>query len=468
MLATKNFGNHLSKGIAILVALQASIAFGSVYLATWIRMHGSERLHAMVHGLFMHSLIFALGMTLCLFAIGLYRHQIRGTVDQIILQVLVAVGLAAVMLSVIYYIFPSLYIGRGIMALAGLISFAGIASTHILFISALDQEAFKRRVLLYGAGKNASSLLERMQRKSDRRLFRIIGCIPATDETIQVTNEIVIPLAGDSIAKIAHANKVEEIIVVPDERRLSLPVDDLLKLKLEGVRISNAVTFYERYMGKLQTDLMNPTWIVFSDGFEQSRGKQVIKRAFDLVLSLAILALSWPIMLAAILAIWIEDGFNKPVLYKQIRVGYKGKLFQILKLRSMRPDAEADGKARWANTNDNRVTRVGAFIRKYRIDELPQLFNIFLGHMSLVGPRPERPEFVENLRKEINYYDLRHRVRPGVTGWAQLSYPYGANDRDALEKLQFDLYYAKNANLILDLYILLGTVEVILLGKGGR
>ena len=464
----KAFGHHLSKGIVLLAILQAGIVFAAIYLATWLRLRGTEHFAIYLVDLFPRALVFTLGVSLCLVAVGLYRHQLRGTIDQIILQVLVGVGLGAMALSVLYYVFPTLYIGRGIMALADLLAFIGIAGTHVLFISMLDQETFKRRILFYGAGENALSLLERMQRKADRRLFLIVGCVPVAGETLHVTNEPIIGAPDNDLIGLAHEHKIDEIIVVPDEKRQSLPIEALLKLRLEGVRISDAVSFYERYMGKLKTDLMNPAWIIFSDGFEQGWTRQISKRLFDLVLALLVLLVSWPFMMFAIVAIWIEDGVRAPVLYRQTRVGYNGAHFQILKFRSMRVDAEADGKARWATTKDNRVTRVGAFLRKYRVDELPQLFNVFLGQMSLIGPRPERPEFVQELRRHISYYDLRHRVRPGVTGWAQLSYPYGATNRDALEKLQFDLYYVKNANLVLDLYILLGTVEVILLGKGGR
>lgn len=462
------FGHYLSKGIVVLAVVQAGIAFGAVYLATWLRLHETIHLGLYLTDLFPRALVFTLGITLCLVAVGLYRHQLRGTIDQIILQVLVGVGLASIALTVVYYVLPELYIGRGIMALAGLLAFIGVAGTHVLFISVLDQETFKRRILFYGAGESALSLLERMQRKADRRLFRIVGCVPVAGEALRVTDEAILGLPDNDLVGLAHEHKVDEIIVVPDERRQSLPIEALLKLRLEGLRVSDAVSFYERYMGKLKTDLMNPAWIIFSEGFEQGWPRLVTKRLFDLLLSLLVLLVSWPFMLLAVLAIWAEEGIRAPVLYRQTRVGLNGQPFPILKFRSMRVDAEADGKARWAATKDNRVTRVGAFLRKYRIDELPQLFNVFLGQMSLIGPRPERPEFVAELRRHISYYDLRHRVRPGVTGWAQLSYPYGATNRDALEKLQFDLYYVKNANLVLDLYILLGTVEVILLGKGGR
>lgn len=462
------FGRPLAKSTIFLALVQAGIAMAAVYLATWLRLHGTVHLQTYLDALFPRALVFTLGFMLCLVAVGLYRHQLRGGPDQIVLQTLVASGLAAVLLSAAYYMAPALYIGRGILALADLIAFAGVATTHVLYFSILDQETFKRRVLIYGAGDHALSLLQRMQRKSDRRLFRIVGCIPVDEEQIKVDNEPLIHLAGQELDEIVHAHKVDEIVIVPDERRRCLPLDALLRLRMEGVQVSDAVSFYERSMGKLKTDLMDPAWIIFSEGFEHSWGRQVSKRAFDLLFSLFILLLSWPFMLLAMLAIWAEEGVRAPVLYRQTRVGLNGRPFQILKFRSMRVDAEADGKARWASSQDDRVTRVGAFIRKYRLDELPQLFNVFVGQMSLIGPRPERPEFVQELRRHIHYYDLRHHVRPGVTGWAQLSYPYGATDQDALEKLQFDLYYVKNANLMLDLYILLETVEVVLLGKGGR
>lgn len=468
MARKTNFGNHLSKGVVLLILLQTAIAYGSVYLASFILGKLGESHPVDYEVLTPHSLIFTACIILSLFAVGLYRNQLRGTADQIILQILVGMGVAAISLSALFYFFPSLDITRGVTALADLIAFVGISITHIVFISSLDQKFFKRRILLYGAGENAQSLLERMQRKADRRLFQIVGCIPVAGEPIKVVGEPLLDPIVTDLEDISRAQRVDEIVVIPDERRQNLPLDALLKLRLEGVRTSDALSFYERYMGKLKTDLMSPASIIFADGFEPNRYNDVPKRILDFVLCLALLLVAWPIILVAALAIWIEEGLGAPVIYRQTRVGLHGQLFRIMKLRSMRVDAEADGKAQWAGTKDNRVTRVGAFLRKYRIDELPQLFNVLRGDMSLVGPRPERPEFVEQLRTQINYYDLRHRVRPGITGWAQLSYPYGANERDAMEKLQFDLYYVKNANLILDLYILLGTVEVILLGKGGR
>lgn len=468
MTGNTNFGNHLSKGIVLLIALETVIAFGSVYLASFILTDIATGRRIGVESLLPHALFFTAFIILSLMAIGLYRHQLRGTIDLIVLQILVGLGFATIALSVVYYLFPSFDIGRGIMALADLLTFFGIVIAHAIFISTFDQQIFKRRILLYGAGENAHNLLERMQRKADRRLFQIVGCFPAPEETIKVTSEKVLDPSCTDIEEFSRTQRVDEIVVIPDERRKTLPLDILLRLRLDGIRATDGLSFYEQHMGKLKTDIMNPASIIFSDGFEQNRYKQVQKRMLDLIISLVMLLVTWPLILLAAVVIWIEDGPRAPVFYRQTRIGLNGQPFKIWKLRSMRVDAESNGKAQWADTQDNRVTRTGAFLRKYRIDELPQLFNVLIGEMSLVGPRPERPEFVETLRAQINYYDLRHCVRPGITGWAQLSYPYGANARDALEKLQFDLYYVKNASLILDFYILLGTVEIILLGKGGR
>jgi sugar transferase (PEP-CTERM system associated) len=226
--------------------------------------------------------------------------------------------------------------------------------------------------------------------------------------------------------------------------------------------------FFERETGKLKLDILNPSWMIFSDGFNQGKGQSTQKRIFDVVVSLGLLALSWPLMLLVALAIKLEGGGRGSILYRQIRVGQHWRLFNVYKFRSMREDAEAGGKAQWAKENDDRVTRVGRFIRKTRLDELPQIFNVLKGDMSFVGPRPERPEFVTQLSEQIPYFAERHRVKPGITGWAQICYPYGASEKDSLEKLQFDLYYIKNYSLFLDLVIILQTAHAVVAGKGGR
>jgi sugar transferase (PEP-CTERM system associated) len=226
--------------------------------------------------------------------------------------------------------------------------------------------------------------------------------------------------------------------------------------------------FLERETGKVRIDLLQPSWMIYSDGFSRNSLQSKLERTFDLIASIGLLFLTVPVMLLTVLAIKLEDGFGAKVLYRQVRVGEHGRLFRLLKFRSMREDAEGDGRARWAAKNDNRVTRVGRIIRKLRIDELPQVFNVLAGEMSLVGPRPERPEFVSQLSNKIPFYRERHTIKPGITGWAQLCYPYGSNELDAAEKLQYDLFYVKNRSFLFYLAILLQTVEVVLWGKGSR
>jgi sugar transferase (PEP-CTERM system associated) len=259
---------------------------------------------------------------------------------------------------------------------------------------------------------------------------------------------------------------IDEIVVAADERRGNLPFNELLNCRLAGVAVTDVLDFFEQTTGKIKIDVMYPSWLLFSEGFHRYYLRQIGKRVFDVIVSVILLILCSPLMLFAVAAILSESG--RPVLYRQRRVGEKDKFFYIFKFRTMNQDAEADGKARWAASGDPRITRVGRWLRRTRIDELPQIFNILQGKMSFVGPRPERPEFVEVLAQKIPYYGERHRVKPGLTGWAQICYPYGSTERDAFEKLEYDLYYVKNYSLFLDLIILLQTVEVVVIGKGAR
>ena len=253
-----------------------------------------------------------------------------------------------------------------------------------------------------------------------------------------------------------------------DDRRRGFPMDQLLECRLEGIEITELVSFFERETGKVRLDVLNPSWMIFSEGFRQGRVHNLLERSFDVAASLALLTVTLPFMALTVLAIKLEDGLRAPVLYRQTRVGQYGRPFKLMKFRSMRIDAESTGKPIWAAKNDSRVTRIGSFIRKTRIDELPQILNVLRGEMSFVGPRPERPEFVSQLNERIPYYRERHSIKPGLTGWAQLCYPYGSSEQDAAEKLQYDLFYVKNHSPIFYLAIVVQTVEVIVWGKGAR
>jgi sugar transferase (PEP-CTERM system associated) len=271
---------------------------------------------------------------------------------------------------------------------------------------------------------------------------------------------------GETLPELATRLQINEIILAVRERRGGMPVDELLECKLRGINVLELSTFFERENGHLQLDSMNASWMILAEGFNQGMLRDTVKRLFDLLISSAMLVMTLPLMALTALLIKLESP--GPVLYRQERVGQGGHPFTILKFRSMRSDAEHDGKPRWASQNDSRVTLVGRFIRRTRIDELPQIFNVFFGDMSFVGPRPERPYFVQDLTQQIPYYGIRHTVKPGITGWAQVRYPYGATVEDALHKLQYDLYYVKNHSLFLDLTILFQTVQVVLWGKGVR
>ena len=273
-----------------------------------------------------------------------------------------------------------------------------------------------------------------------------------------------------TLLEMAQKLDISEIVVALDDRRAGqgsvFPLNELFECKLHGIRVSDAIGLCERELGVVSLAEISPSWLVFSSGFASGEFGLMVKRACDIMVSLVLLLLTWPLMALAIVLIFCESG--RPILYRQQRTGLEGKPFEILKFRSMVTNAEKDGAAVWAQKNDSRITRVGAFLRNTRIDELPQLWNVLRGDMSIVGPRPERPEFIQGLANELPYYNERHHVKPGLMGWAQLNYPYGASVEDAAQKLRYDLYYVKNKSLMLDLIIMVQTVQVILLGMGVR
>jgi len=294
----------------------------------------------------------------------------------------------------------------------------------------------------------------------------MVGFYALDSSEVAVSPQRILPRIV-SIVDTVKRHGIDEIIMAVRERRGdTLTLNELLTCKLAGVRVVEQSTFFEHIGGELRIDALRASWLIFGDGFRQGRMRSLVKRTFDLAASLILLVATLPVMLATAVAIALES--SGPVLYRQERVGRQSKPFKVYKFRSMRTDAEADGVPRWANANDSRITRVGQFIRRTRIDELPQIFNVLKGDMSFVGPRPERSYFVDQLAEQIPFYSARHSIKPGITGWAQVSYRYGSSVDDALHKLQFDLYYVKNHTIFLDLLILLKTVKVVLSGDGAR
>ena len=365
-----------------------------------------------------------------------------------------------------FYAYPPLLITRDVASVAIAYALVLLLAVRFLFIRTVDEHIFRRRSLVYGAGERASSITA-IRRRADRRGFKIVARVAAMGDTM-VGGKKLLPTSGTSITDIAIEAGAEEIVVAMDDRRGNLPIRELLDAKLKGIDVIDLLEFLERETGKIRIDLVSPGWLIFSPGFRRSKTRRFAKRLMDLIVSGGLLLVSWPFMILIAIAIKLEDGLSASVIYKQRRVGEGGKSIDVLKFRSMSEDAEADGVAVWATENDGRITRVGNFLRNVRLDELPQVFNVLRGQMSIVGPRPERPHFVDELQEKILYYSERHVVKPGVTGWAQLKYSYGASEEDAAEKLQYDLYYIKNQTLVLDVMIILQTVEVVHWGKGAR
>ena len=417
-----------------------------------------------LENLWVHALAFASVMLLAMVAMGLYQRRFRFAMAGMLLRIVAALVGGTIALSMLYYVAPFLALGRGVLGTTLLVAAALVFTARIIFIKTLNQDVLKRRVLVLGAGEKAAQIPRHLRRRVDQQGFHVVGYVHIRGEHDVVDEELVlrpdVPLLA--LAKELQADEI--VVAVGERRRKTFPVHELLDCKMSGVDVIDLQAFFERETGKIKLDILNPSWLIFSDGFNQS---DLPKRLFDILVSLSLLAITWPFMLLVALAIVLESGGRGPVFYKQVRVGQHWKLFHVIKFRSMRVDAEKGG-AQWATKNDSRVTRVGAFIRKVRLDELPQIFNVLRGDMSFVGPRPERPEFVTRLAEQIPYYSERHRVKPGITGWAQVCYPYGASEKDSMEKLQYDLYYIKNYSLFLDLVIILQTAHEVTWGKGGR
>ena len=438
------------------------------HLATWLRFLGDlDVLHAAFGDVLPRALMFAGVHVLAMTALGMYAVQSREGLRGHMVRAAVAFLAGGLVLVALQYGLPISPIGRGVMFIAMLLGLAGIILTRWLALKSVGVDALRRRVLVLGAGDKASLINTRLRRLSDRRTFQIVGYLPMPGDADSVPRELRIE-AGEGLLPLLREQEVDEIVIAVDERRGILPMDELIQARLRGVAITEVGTFFEHESGKIKMNVVNPSWLVFSAGFDAGALRSASKRAFDIAAAMALLLLTAPVMLLTVLLIWAESGFHGSIIYRQQRVGQGGVPFDVLKFRSMREDAEKDGVARWAQTDDDRITRVGRIIRKLRIDELPQAINVLRGEMSFVGPRPERPSFVEQLSEEIPYYALRHSVKPGITGWAQLRYAYGASVKDAEEKLKYDLYYVKNHSLMFDLLVLLQTVEVILFGKGAR
>jgi sugar transferase (PEP-CTERM system associated) len=460
------FRHYVPLNLLLLVLIEALILGGAVYAGVSARFFDSNAIPGDLQPLLPKALAFTLVMLGLMTASGLYDLEWRGSIRTLMQRLGLSFGLGLVTMSLLFYFFPVLLVGRGAFLLSFGLALLGILFSRALFIRWIRAGALKTRALVIGTGSRAAHVEALLTRRGHASNTQVIGYLPMGGSHHFVDHARILD-TSEPLPELAARLQINELILaVRDRRGGGMPVQDLLKCKLRGIRILELSSFFERENGHLQIDSMNASWMILAEGFHQGIVRDTVKRLFDLVVSAGMLVVCLPIMALATLLIKLESP--GPVLYRQERVGQGCHNFTILKFRSMCVDAEKDGKPRWARQNDSRVTLTGRFIRRTRIDELPQVFNVFFGDMSFVGPRPERPYFVQDLTQKIPYYGVRHTVKPGITGWAQVRYPYGATDEDAMHKLQYDLYYVKNHSLFLDLMILFQTAQVVLWGKGVR
>ncbi len=458
------FKHYIPKPVFALGFVEIAILAVSIGLGLTVRFNqlGFEPGNYAVY--WTQILIFVVVFYVSMLAVGLYQTETCRDLRVTLIRLGISAILSLVMMAVVAFILPDVQIWSSIFAYGLVFAIIGILSSRVIFVQVADLEAFKRRVLILGAGKRASRLKD-MEESEVGPAFRVITYLKMSDSEVEVPGassfEAVSPLV-----EYAQNLEIGEIVVASEERRGTLPVEELLACKMAGIKVTDATTFIEQHIGAVDLESMSPSWLIFSDGFVGSTQIDLLlKRGFDVLTSTLLLLSSLPVL--AIAAIAVKTTSPGPIFYRQERVGQGGKTFSVMKFRSMRNDAEKNGP-QWAQKNDARVTPVGKFLRSTRIDEIPQIFNVLRGDMSFVGPRPERPVFVEELAREIPYFSERHRVKPGITGWAQINYPYGASVEDARQKLQYDLYYIKNYTIFLDFIVLIQTLRVVLWPDGVR
>jgi len=459
----KVFRHHVPIGSVVQIMAEGLLFFGSVLLAVFIQLspYGLDAFEVVIP-----AGIFAALMTGLNSALGLYRREIAATFAQTVGRILLAL-LAG--MPVAYLLFAALPNGTSLQPVLGyalLYAFCGMVLVRqsVQVVTRLGVGA--TRVLVVGTGREAVTVDASLRTLRHPR-YDVVGFYQTSAAMeSEVETDRMVPRSIPLIEVVQRLDIKEVIVAVREQRGGVLPLRELLDCRVRGVPVTDLSGFYERVRGEVPIDSLKASWLIYGNGFEQGSLRTLIKRAFDLVAASVLFVATLPLMILTALVIKIESP--GPVIYRQERVGRAGRPFTVLKFRSMRNDAEKDGIARWASVGDPRVTRTGRLIRKLRIDELPQLINVLRGQMSFVGPRPERPNFVAQLKEQIPFYDLRHSVKPGLTGWAQVRYSYGASVEDARTKLQFDLYYVKNHSLFLDVLILFETVRVILFREGAQ
>ncbi|MDQ3130616.1 MAG: TIGR03013 family PEP-CTERM/XrtA system glycosyltransferase [Acidobacteriota bacterium] len=451
-----------------LILADTAFIYGGIVLAMYVRLGFSGSEYQLNDNSGWLKIAFATFVCLLiLYFYDLYDYTVMGNRRELMLRLVQALGIAWVLLALIFYFVPPMLIGRGVSVFSVVIVLILLLVWRVLIHLLTGHPGIGEKILVVGTGKSATDTAEAVWERRDAG-YRIVGFVTengAKPHTKIGESEIIGTV--DNLESIIKSEKVDRIVIAVRERRGTFPTETLLKMSLAGdVNIEECTSFFERVTGKVHIEMLRPSWLIFAGRKRDTRLKTAFREAIHRGLALIGLTLSLPI--AVLTAIFIKLDSKGEIFYRQARVGKNGRIFHVIKFRSMKTDAEADGKPVWATAEDQRTTRVGRVIRKSRIDEIPQFWNIIKGEMSFVGPRPERPHFVEQLALEIPFYEHRHLTAPGLTGWAQIKYPYGASVEDARQKLQYDLYYIKNQSVALDLVIVFETVKTVLFGKGGR
>lgn len=458
------FKHYVPRAVVWLALIEFLALLGSAEVAWHIYAHQADFHAGTLADHWLPLVTFAIANILAMMATGMYGTEALRSMKFATARLLAAISLGVIFLSVIGFLLPTATLWRANSLYAMVLAIAALLVIRLALTQSAGADAFRRRVLVLGAGPRAARLAGLAEEPGSG--LDMVGFVAMADREKTIADAV----PRDEIANLSEhvvALRAGEVVLAMEERRGALPLADLLRVKTTGVYVNDIANFIERETGRVDLATTNPSGLIFSDGFSAGqRISRVAKRLFDILASMAVLIVGLPLVLIAGVAVKIDS--KGPVFYRQPRVGLFGETYDIIKIRSMRIDAEAEGKAVWASENDPRITRVGRVIRKLRIDELPQLWCVLKGEMSFVGPRPERPSFVAELERELPFYAERHMVKPGLTGWAQINYPYGASVEDARVKLEYDLYYAKNYSPFLDLLILLQTVRVVLWPEGAR
>ncbi|MCW3835282.1 TIGR03013 family XrtA/PEP-CTERM system glycosyltransferase [Sphingomonas canadensis] len=458
------FKQYVPNAVLLLGLLDLILLVVAGEIGWVVRSHQLGSLPGAMQSRLPQLLAYAVALETAMIAVGVYGTESLQSLRHATARLIVSITLGVIFLSALFFMIPQLAFWRSNLLYAMGASIGLLILLRILLGKTLGSQAFKRRVVVLGAGPRAARL--KALSKAPGSGFVVVGYV-AMSEANRVIPEAIARDAIYNLADHVVLLNASEVVLALEERRNALPMKDLLRIKTTGVHVNEISTFLERETGRVDLQSVNPSWLIFSDGFSSGRMlSSMFKRLFDVTASLALLVLALPLIVLGAIAVKLDS--KGPAFYRQRRVGLYGQGFDIIKLRSMRTDAEVAGQAVWAEKDDPRITRVGRIIRKTRVDELPQCWSVLKGEMSFVGPRPERPQFVEDLEQQLPYYAERHMVKPGITGWAQINYPYGASIEDSRQKLEYDLYYAKNYSPFLDLLILLQTARVILFPEGAR